>query len=147
MKKEQNLPNEKIQSNYNSGKPLPLNYRNSRSKSSYINNVCEQFPDRRNAHFHSQSRYSRSNSQNNRYSNNFLRTNCNEINYSNYDRNRSFFINRNLLIGSYNKRSRENSNNYRSRNNRSKTFITKSTPTINSLHFKLQSKDKFIRTY
>ena len=102
MKKDQNLPNKIIHKNNSSGKPLPNNSNYSRNQSPYNSSYRGRSPEQSNSRNFPQSRYSRSNSQNNQYRNNYSRSNSRNRYYSNdrsrnssYNRKRNFSNNRN----------------------------------------------------
>ena len=75
MKKDQNLPNKNIHSNNSSGKPLPNSSNYSKNQSPYNPNFRGRSPEQRNSQNFSHNRYSRPNSQNNQYRNNYSRSN------------------------------------------------------------------------
>ena len=73
MRKDQNLPNKNIHSNNSSGKALPNGSNYSRKQSPYNSNYRGRSPDQINSPNFSQIRYSRSNSRNSQYRNNYSR--------------------------------------------------------------------------
>ena len=77
MKKEQNLPNKIIQSNSSSVKPFPNSSNFSRNQSLCSSTYISRSPDQRNSRNFSQNRYSRLNSRNTQYRNNYSQSNSN----------------------------------------------------------------------
>ena len=100
MKKDQNLPDENINSNNSSRKPLPNNSNYSRQHSPYNPNYRGRSPNQRNSRKFSPIRYIRSSSRNNQNRNNYSKSNSNRpefsfkaSSHSNF-RNRCFSIDR-----------------------------------------------------
>ena len=81
MKKNQNLPNKNVHSNDSSGTSHSNSSNYSRKQSPYNSNYRGRSPEQRNSRNFSQKRYSRSNSRNIQYRNNYWRSNSNRPEY------------------------------------------------------------------
>ena len=136
MKKDQNLPDENINSNNSSRKPLPNNSNYSRQHSPYNPDYRGRSPNQRNSRKFSPIRYIRSSSRNNQNRNNYSRSKSNRPEYSfkasshsnfrnrcfSIDRSRNSSYNRKKNYSNDRNRNYSSNRNHKYQNNRSRDY-------------------------